>query len=112
MLPLLADEHVHAAILVGLRSRGIDAQSVQEIGLTGQDDEVVLIRSTELGRVLVTNDRGFLRRDATWRADGRRHSGVVFWQLGKLSIGEAIEGLMAVCGACSSEEASGTVIYL
>jgi predicted nuclease of predicted toxin-antitoxin system len=54
------DEHIHRAITIGLRLRGIDVLTVQEDGRAGVSDPLVLDRATELNRVLFTQDDDFL----------------------------------------------------
>jgi Domain of unknown function (DUF5615) len=39
------DEHVHRAITIGLRLRGIDVLTVQEDGLTATPDPLILDRA-------------------------------------------------------------------
>ncbi len=55
-LRLYMDVHVPAAITEGLRRRAIDVLTSQEDGTRQADDEQLLKRSTELERVLVSQD--------------------------------------------------------
>lgn len=58
------DEHVPKAVAEGLRRRGVDVVTVQEIGLQAADDQRHLERAAEEGRVVVTQDADFLRLHA------------------------------------------------
>lgn len=57
---LYMDEHVPSAITEGLRRRGVDVITVQDDGMDGSDDDVILDCTTWLGRVIFTRDQDFL----------------------------------------------------
>jgi predicted nuclease of predicted toxin-antitoxin system len=59
-LALYMDEHIHSAITVGLRLRDVDVLTVQEDGLAGTPDPILLDRAMELGRVMFSQDQDFL----------------------------------------------------
>jgi Domain of unknown function (DUF5615) len=68
------DEHVPKAVTEGLRRRGVDVVTVQELGLQTVEDAKHLERATQDGRVVVTQDADFLRLHAT----GLSHRGIVY----------------------------------
>ncbi len=68
------DEHIPKAVAEGLRRRGIDVTTVQDLGLQGAEDIRHLERATQDGRVIVTQDADFLRLHAA----GRPHHGIVY----------------------------------
>lgn len=55
------DENVHHDVGYALRRLGFDVTIAQHVGLTGEPDEGELRFSTLHSRVLITNDRDFLR---------------------------------------------------
>lgn len=57
---LYMDVHVHRAITDRLRRRGVDVITAQEDGTDQFDDDELLDRSTERGRVLFTFDDDLL----------------------------------------------------
>ena len=59
-LPLTMDVHVPAAIMAGLRRRGVDVLTSQEDGFAQAPDEQLLERSTDVGRVLWSQDDDLL----------------------------------------------------
>jgi hypothetical protein len=62
-----------------LRSKGIDAVSVQELGLKGAKDADILEVAASSSRCVVTNDVKDYARLAQMYADKmRQHSGVLF----------------------------------
>ncbi|MFY7999522.1 MAG: DUF5615 family PIN-like protein [Candidatus Kapaibacteriota bacterium] len=77
-LKFLADEHFHNGATKGLRLRGVDIQTAQEVGLTSRPDEEVLQYAAEMGRIAVTCDKHdftILHRD--WIVKGRTHAGIL-----------------------------------
>jgi predicted nuclease of predicted toxin-antitoxin system len=70
-LPFYLDHHIHSAIRDGLRSRGIDVLTTIEDGSATWDDELILQRASELGRVVYTQDTDFLRIAHEWADAGR-----------------------------------------
>jgi predicted nuclease of predicted toxin-antitoxin system len=85
------DEHVHRAVIKGLRQRGVDVLSVPEAGLLGASDEEHLSRARLEGRVLFTQDDDFLRLAAA----GHPHAGIVYAPQ-QTSIGEIVHALMLI----------------
>ena len=106
------DVHVAAAITAALRRRGIDVLTSQEDNTREVDDEALLMRATELTRVLFTQDRELLRIAADWQAAGRSFSGLVFSPQQGISIGRCSEDLELLAQCCKAEELGDQVIYL
>ena len=71
------DHHVPRAVARGLRRREIELLTASADGRARTPDEQLLARATELGRVFVTNDRGFLDITSRWYAEGRDFAGLV-----------------------------------
>lgn len=67
------------AIAEQLRSRGHDVVAVTgDNAMVGLSDDQILDLATAAGRTVVTaNIRDFVPLDRQWRADGRRHGGLV-----------------------------------
>lgn len=53
---IYADHHVKAAIVEGLRRRGVSVLTCAEDETDMREDEHILERATELGRVVFTQD--------------------------------------------------------
>ena len=68
------DEHVPKAVTEGLRGRGVDVITVQELGLQAAEDARHLERAAQDGRVVFTQDADFLRLHAS----GLPHRGIVY----------------------------------
>ena|SRR5712691_5334960 len=111
MLPVFIDQHVRAAIAVGLRSRGVDVVTVQERGLCGTDDNSLLAMATSEGRLMVTEDKDFHNYHGQWMTAGRTHAGIAFMRP-RLSIGEAIRRILHYAGSTSAADAANVLKYL
>jgi hypothetical protein len=92
-LRLYMDHHVPEAITTGLRSRGIDCVTAADDGASGADDDHVLRRAAELGRVVFTMDDDFLRLASGCWSSGRSFAGIVYDHQLHVTIGQAIRDL-------------------
>ena len=68
------DEHVAKSVTEGLRRRGVNVVTVQELGLQAAEDQQHLQRATQEDRVVVTQDTEFLRLHAAEVS----HGGIVY----------------------------------
>jgi predicted nuclease of predicted toxin-antitoxin system len=101
------DEHVPSAVTDGVRRRGSDVITVQELHETGVPDERHVALARTLGRVIFTQDTDFLRIAAT----GVPHAGVVYTPQ-STSIGDMIRGLVLISEVYTAEEMVNHVEYL
>lgn len=101
------DEHIPRAVAEGLRRRDIDVATISEAKLRGASDEDVLAHSLQEQRVLVTQDKDFLRLHGR-----RRHAGIVYSSQSARSIGELITGLLFLYDLLSPEEMADEVQFL
>jgi predicted nuclease of predicted toxin-antitoxin system len=77
-LKFYMDVHIPAAITTGLRRRNIDALTSQEDGTREVDDASLLQRSTELGRVLFSQDQDLLQIASECQRTEHSFLGLVF----------------------------------
>jgi predicted nuclease of predicted toxin-antitoxin system len=73
----LIDECVHGDVTAYLRSTGHDVVYIAEIA-SGSQDEDILKKAVEEGRILITNDKDF--GDLVFRS-GQPHHGVLLFRL-------------------------------
>jgi predicted nuclease of predicted toxin-antitoxin system len=106
-IKLYTDEHVPRAVVRSLRERGIDTPTVSEAGMLGAGDEKLLAFARREGRVLFTQDEGFLRLHTS----GMEHAGIVYARQ-PTTIGDMIYGLRLVVEVLDSEEMKGHVEFL
>lgn len=102
------DENVPVAIARQLQRRGIDAVTVRDLGLLGDEDINHLERATSLGRVLCTHDADYV----DLATSGVKHAGIVFGQQHKHTIGDWVRFLELVHGVYDAEEMHNLVEYL
>ena len=92
------DENVPRAIPEGLRRRGYDVTTTQDLGMVGASDEQHLDFASTVSRVIFTQDTDFLRMTHT-----HQHAGIVYAPQGT-SIGDIIRGLMLIGEVYTAEE--------
>lgn len=107
--PLCMDVHVPSAITTGLRRRGIDVLTSQEDGTDRWPDDRLLERSTELGRVLFSQDDDLLTLAAHWQQQGRPSSGVIYAHQLSAGIGTLVKDLELVLSCCAAAELANRV---
>jgi hypothetical protein len=76
------------------------------------DDEPLLIRATELGRLLFTQDEDFLRIAAQWQQAGRLFVGIIYAHQQGASLGRIVADIELIATCAESEEMGNRVAYL
>jgi hypothetical protein len=112
MLPAYTDIHIHSAITAGLLRNGMDVVRAQDRGQCGADDLTLLETATAEGRLILTNDKDFLRIHAAWQAAGKTHAGIVYWRQNSIPIGEAIRRILDYANGTAPADAATIVRYL
>jgi predicted nuclease of predicted toxin-antitoxin system len=92
-LSFYVDVHVPRAVTTELRLRKIDVLTAQEDGMAQLDDENLLRRATELGRILVSQDQDLLREEARRQQENGDFSGIVYGHQLRVTIGQMVEDL-------------------
>lgn len=87
------DEQFPDAITEALRRRGVDVLTTQEDDHRGTPDTLLLDRATLLGRVLVTQDKHFLREATTRQADNIPFAGIIYARYDPARIGRYVQDL-------------------
>lgn len=114
MLLLAADENFNNDIVRGLRRRNpaIDIIRVQDAGLSGAEDPVVLEWAARSGRVLLTHDVSTMTRHAYDRVRAGEPMPGVFELRRDVSIGTAVEEILMLAECSLPGEWEGQVRYL
>jgi len=86
--------------------------TAQEDGAVGLDDDSLLQRATELGRVLVSQDEDLLREGARRLREHKNFSGIIYAHQLRVTVGQVVEDLELIATATSREEWSGKIEYL
>ncbi|MDE3088193.1 MAG: DUF5615 family PIN-like protein [Chloroflexota bacterium] len=114
MLRLVADENFNGDIVRGLfrRKRDLDIVRVQDVGLSGADDPVILDWATREERVLLTHDVTTITRYAYERLRAGKSFPGVFEVRRAVPIGNAIEDILLLAECSLDDEWVGQIRYL
>ncbi len=114
MLRFLADENFDNTILRGLfrRNATLDILRVQDVGLSGQADLVILEWAAQEGRILLTHDVATITKYAYERiTKGQPMPGVI--EVNTLAaIGKVIDDLLLLVECGQSGDLEGQILYL
>ncbi|MDE0197813.1 MAG: DUF5615 family PIN-like protein [Caldilineaceae bacterium] len=105
------DHCVKGAITEGPRIRGVDVLTASEDGASRIDDEMLLRRATELGRVLFSQDVDLLRLAASFQRTGIEFSGLLYVHQLRLSVGQVVEDLEVAAKALDPEEIANRIEF-
>lgn len=114
MLLLAADEDFNGNIVRGLLRRRpmLDIVRIQDVGLSGAEDTVVLAWAAQEGRVFLTHDVSTIARYAYERVQAGQPLPGIFEISRDLSIGQAIEEILLLAEYSPEGEWEGQVRYL
>jgi uncharacterized protein DUF5615 len=114
MLKFVADENFNNDIVRGVRRRNeaIDIVRVQDEGLSGAVDPVVLEWAAQNGRLVLTHDVSTMTRYAYDRVRASQQMPGIVEASREVPIGKAIEDIL-ILAECSQEgEWEGQILYL
>ena len=114
MVRLAADENLNNHIVRGLlrRQPDLDIVRIQDVGLTGIDDEALLDWAATEQRIVVTHDAATLTKYAYDRIRESRPMPGVFEVARDAAIGSVIEDLLLIAECSVEGEWEGQVRYL
>ncbi len=114
MLCYLADEDLDNHILKASRRRDsqVDWVRVQDIGLSGCDDELILQLASEHQRVVVTRDSSTMPDAAYRRVESAESMPRVIVVPHRMAIVQATDKLLFLAKESTVDEWMGQVIYL
>ena len=106
------DHHVHSAITLGLRRKGIDCLTAEEDGTARLPEDLLLQRAAELGRVMISQDEDLLAIAADWIRSAKPFAGLVFGHQLGVTIGQAVSDLELIARVLSSQEMRNQVFWI
>jgi hypothetical protein len=112
MLRLYMDVHMKAAIIAGIRRRGIDVVTAQEDEATRLEDVPLLERATALGRVLFSQDDDLLAITRARQTQGVFFAGLIYGHQLAATIGKYVLDLEVVCTVLDPEDMANRIEYL
>lgn len=100
----LLDEMLSPEIARQLRGRSIDADAVAaRPDLVGRaDDHVLAVAATERRCLMTANIADFAALDATWRAEGREHAGILLVASGLLLRRGSLGAVTSALNECAT----------
>ncbi len=101
---LYMDVHVPWPITEQLRVRGVDVLTAQDDGADALPDDELLRRSTELERVMFTQDIRFKALAQTWQRDKRAFAGLVFGHQLHATIGKYVTDLELIAKSTNPDD--------
>lgn len=114
MIKLLADENLDNTITRGLlrHNPDVDIVRVQDLGLSGENDPVVLEWAANEGRILLTHDVATITRYANERlAKNLSMPGVIEIPM-DAPIGRVIDDLLLILECGRPEDLDGQIDYI
>lgn len=108
-MKFLVDENIAASAVRLLRSLGHDVKVVQQAGLAGAEDAVLIHLALNEGRVIVTHDKDF---GAILRYPSKELSGVVLLRLRRPTPQHTTKALERVLAAVPEERMMGHVVIV
>jgi len=111
-IKIYTNESVPVAIAEGLKRRGIDAQSCQDVENYGLTDEQQLDYACKNEFVIFTHDDDFLKLSARYIAQGKRHPGIIYSHQRNYSLGECIRRIKLVVDILSPVEMRNHIEFL
>ncbi|HEX8680667.1 MAG TPA: DUF5615 family PIN-like protein [Ardenticatenaceae bacterium] len=111
-IALYMDQHVPKPITSELRKRGVDVLTAYEDGTSALDDSALLDRATELGRILVTQDKDFLAEGAYRQKNGVPFAGIVYMHLMRVPLSTCIDELETIAMVGEPEDLLNSVQFL
>jgi len=109
---LYMDVHVRRAVTIGLRRRGINVLTAQEDNAAQLSDDKLLDRSTDLRRVLFSQDDDLLAEGTRRQREGSEFGGVIYCHQLRLSVGAIIENLEIIANCLETEDFANRVEFL
>ena len=114
MLSFLVDENFDHRILEGLllREPDLDAVSVQDAGLRGREDPIVLDWAAQKGRIILTHDVATMTAYAYERVRSGQHMPGIFEIAQGENIGTIIDDILLIARCSDEREWENRVCYL
>jgi predicted nuclease of predicted toxin-antitoxin system len=105
----LVDENVATSVAQLLRNPGHDVKTVQQAGLAGAEDDVIIRLALDEERVIVTHDKDF---GAILRYPLKQHGGVILLRLHRPTPQNAARALERVLATVPRERMMGRVVVV
>jgi hypothetical protein len=109
----LDEDTMATALVVALRARGVDVQTVVEAGLRGKDDKAQLERAAANKRTLYTfNISDFCRLHREYLERGIEHAGIIVVPRQRYTVKQQIRLLLDLLKTKPAKEMRNTLYFL
>ena len=108
----MAQPKVGLVEVLPLRVRDVDVLTAQEDGAARLEDDDLLDRALERGRVLFSQDDDLLNEATTRQRRGRKFAGVIYAHQQNITVRRTIDDLELIAKACEPEELEDRVVFL
>ncbi len=114
MIRFLADENFNNHIIRGivLRNSNVDIKRIQDIGLSGAEDPIVLDYAHKENRVLLTQDLVTIPRFAYERIRNGKENPAILIIKQDIGISQVIGNILLIYECCNESELAGKILYL
>jgi predicted nuclease of predicted toxin-antitoxin system len=112
MIGYYFDVHVSGIVFQMLKEKGLDIIRAQDDGYGESEDEKLLERATELGRILVTGDKDFIEISKKFQEQNHCFSGILFFRPTQITLKILSDDLFLIAYAARVEELSNQIIFL
>ena len=106
------DVHVRRPVTTALRVRSVEVLTSQEDGTSRWDDDDLLDRATELGRVFFTQDDDLLHEACSRQRHGTPFGGVIYAHQQNITVRRTIDDLELIAKVCEPAELANRVVFL
>ena len=106
------DVHVPRPITLGLRLASVDVLTARDDNHATADDDTLLDRATELGRVLFSQDEDLLKIARFRQLNGVPFAGVVYGHQQRVTIGRCVHDLELIAKVLDPTDMENVVQYV
>jgi len=106
------DVHVRRPVTTGLRLRAVEVLTAQEDGTSQWEDDELLDRAMEVGRVLFTQDDDLLQEAALRQRRSQSFAGLIYAHQQNITVRRTIEDLELMAKICKPAELANRVVFL
>ena len=111
-LKIYTDENVDVRVAEGLMRRDITAFSAIEKGMIGITDREHFEYALKMQAVIFTHDHHFIETAKEFAKEKKSHSGLIYVDINKLSVGECIRRLALYAEVLSAEDMKDQIEFL
>ena len=106
------DHHGPLSVTTGLRQRNVDVLTAYEDDNANTEDEHLLARASELGRVLYSQDDDLLVIAHEWLQESRDFTGLIYAHQLNITVGRAVRDLELLARVLEPDEIRNRIEFI